>query len=217
MHFLRISAVVIISQALCGCMSSLYHGVATRYTVTLQYSSDRLNGNALTGQSLLILPVLTRSGPDTARFPSPSSIAGFLQENHDDLQFVYPEEFEKKYRSTSGHDATAMDRFYRSLFNREMLAVQTSDSIWKAVDAHYLLSLRVTYAAVVRGFDGMVNKRITMEAELWEVAASEAVWRSEVVGVERGAGADRTFILGAVRKVLGAIPGFLPANNEKDW
>jgi hypothetical protein len=218
MRFLWISAVIIVSGAVFGCMSSLSLAGAARYTVTLHYSSDRLSGKAFAGQSILILPVLTRDGPDTARFPSPSAIARFLQENRHDLQFVYPAAFEKKYRlTTSGRDTAAMDRFYRSLYNGEMMAVQTSDSIWKAVDAAYLLSLRVTYAAAIRGFDGTVSKRLTMEAELWEVAASEAVWRSEVVGVERNAGPDNRFILGAIKKVLGAIPGFLPATNEKDW
>jgi hypothetical protein len=134
------------------------------------------------------------------------------------MEFLYPGPFEEKYKAQSGGGAEDIGNFYRALYAGKTLAVQTNDSVWKAIETPYFLSLYVKYAASIRGLSGAVCKRLVIEAELWDVGASEAVWRSEVVGINRNADADdKKFVTGAITEVLGTMPDFLPEADEKDW
>ena len=168
---------------------------------------------------MLVLPVLTNNGADTTKFPSPHTLSQLLQKNQGDVQFIYPETFEKKYRSAAvSHDSASLDRFYQSFFKGEIIKVQTNDSIWNAIDAAYLLCVRVKYAATIRGFDGNTVKRLVLEVELWEVNASESVWRAQVIGFDKSVGTpDTQFVIGALKEIFSAIPGGMPGTSEKDW
>jgi hypothetical protein len=190
-----------------------------RYMIKILYSSEQLTGDSLSDQSLLILPALTRDGPDTTRFLSPLELSRLLGDIRGDLNFVFPMDFEKKLRSTgAGGDGNTLKRFYASLYEGKTLEIQTADSVWRSVDAAYLLVFRVKYAVKVIGFDGNISRRLTMETELWNVGAAEAAWRAEVVGIDRQTGTtDSQFVRGAFKEVLKAFPGYIPANNEKDW
>jgi hypothetical protein len=218
MRFLAVAVIIVWGFLVESC--ALFRGNSdhARYTVTIRYISDDLNSAGLTGQSLLILPVLTASGPDTTRFPSPWELSSMLEEKHGNLQFVFPEAFEKRVRSISRGGMEDIKDFYQALFNEKTTKVQTSDSVWKAAEASYLLSMCVKYAASIKGVSGNISKRLKMEVELWDVAAAEAVWRSEINAIDRRAGdGDREFILGAISKAIEAIPEFSSSNSEKEW
>ncbi len=219
MRLFIVSSAMLASLLCSGCAFYVRQVEPSRYTVKILYSNESFIGAALTGQSVLVLPVLTREGPDTVLFFNPLEVSRLLGEVRGDLVFAYPQTFEKKYRSTeTGSDGTSLNRFYASLFQGKTLDIQTSDSVWKAVDADYLLAVRMKYAATIRGFDGNASRRLVMEVELWSVAAAEAVWRAEVVGLDKRPDiTDGQFVAGAMKEVFGAFPGYVPANNEKDW
>jgi hypothetical protein len=214
MRFLLRPLSLFLGAQLMSCMVSLHHVEPARYTIRILYSDENFKGEALSGQSLLVLPVLTKDGADTVKFPSPYTLSMLFQKNHEDMEFKYPEIFEKKYQL-----AASLDRFYQSFFNGEIIKVQTNDSIWNAIDAAYLLCVRVKYAATIRGFDGNTVKRLVMEVELWEVAASEAVWRAQVIGFDKRIGTlDTEFVMGALNEIFSAVPaGEMPGAGEKDW
>jgi hypothetical protein len=196
------------------------HIEPARYTVRILYSDESFSSASISGQSMLVLPVLTKDGADTVNFPSPYTLSQFFQKNYEDVQFKFPETFDKKYQSTAmSRDSASLDRFYRSFFNGEIIKVQTNDSIWNAIDAAYLLCVRVKYAATIRGFDGNTVKRLVLEVELWEVAASEAVWRAQIIGFDKSVGTlDSQFVLGALKEIFSAIPaGGIQGAGEKDW
>jgi hypothetical protein len=219
MRFFLMPLSIFMSAQLISCMFSVRHIEPARYSVRLLYSDERLNVAAFSGQSLLVLPVLTKNGADTTKFPSPNTLSRLFQRNHGAMQFIYPEAFEKKYQSTAvNHDFASLDRFYRSFFNGEIIKVQTSDSIWNAIDAAYLLCVRVKYAATIRAFDGNTVKRLVLGVELWKVDVSEAVWRAQVIGSDKRIGAsDAEFVMGALKEIFSALPGGMPGENEKDW
>jgi hypothetical protein len=187
----------------------------TRYSAKVLYVRDAFAGSSLSGQSVLILPALTAQGPSAAFPLSPRNQSMVIQKVRDDLRLIDGEEFEKKYLST--HDGRSLSFFYRSLFKGNVVEVQTSDSVWKAVDAAYLLAVRLKYAAAIRGFDGNTRRRLCLETELWDVKTAETVWRVEVKGFGGVKDADDTFINGAVGEAFSRLPGVLPAANEKDW
>jgi hypothetical protein len=219
MRFLFLCGVVLSSGLFCGCTFYVRHIEPARYTVKILYSNEQLSGAALSGQSVLLLPILTRDGPDTTHFPTPREQSCMVGKVRDDLRFIFPQTFEKRYRdSEAGRDSGSLDRFFGNLYNGNVMAIQTSDSIWKAVDADFLIVVRIKYAATIRGFDGNASRRLIMEIELWNVAAIEAALRIEVIGFENRPGVtDVQFVMGALKEAYGALPGYLPANNETDW
>ncbi len=209
---------LLIAVFLCSCAFFVRQPERSDYRATVLYSDQRLKGASFTGQSLLVLPVLTKNGPDTVGYISPRRQSQLLRKARGDLNVIYREDVEKKYCSIRGRDKASLDRFYASLYKGEMVAVQTSDSVWQAVNAAYLFAVRIRYAAIIRGFDGNAHRRLALEAEVWNVAAAEAVWRVEVTGFdERPSSSDGRFVEEAVREALKNIPGFLPAKGEEDW
>jgi hypothetical protein len=187
-----------------------------QYTAKVAYCEEHFNGASLTGQSLLVLPVLTRTGRDTASYFSPQRQIEMLQKVRDDLHFFTSDAFEKKYQSM--HDSLSLARFYQSLYKGEVIEAQTSDSIWKAMDASYVAFVRIRYAVTIRGFDGNFRKNLHLDAELWDVAAGETVWRVEVTGINTSNGTtDARFLKGGLYEAFSKLPGYLPANNENNW
>ncbi|HAJ80759.1 MAG TPA: hypothetical protein DCO75_13430 [Fibrobacteres bacterium] len=210
---------VVIIMAFClsiGCAPLLMRNDSTRYSTKLLYVNDKFTGASLSGQSVLILPVLTEKGPDTFSIFSPYSIGGLLSKNRNDLRLVLWKDFENKYLSY--HDFHSLDDFYSALFRGNILYAQTSDSIWQAIDAHYMLVIRVRYAALIKGFYEDLRRRLSMEVELWDTRAPEAVWRAEVSGFgHNDKTGDDKFIEGALLDAFSLIPGYMPVNNETDW
>jgi hypothetical protein len=189
---------------------------ATQYTTKIAFCEEHFNGVSLSGQTLLVFPVLTRNGNDTASYFSPRQQIKILQRIRNDLHFSTPDVFEQKY--LSAHDSLSLARFYQSLYKGEVVEAQTSDSIWKAMDAPYVLFVRVLYAVTIRSFDGNSQRNLHLDAELWDVSSAENVWRVEVTGFDKSKGAtDARFLTGGLYEAFGKLPGYLPANNENNW
>jgi len=199
-----------------GCAPYVRLDRAARYSAGVLYADRSFTDEAFSGRSLLLLPILTAQGP-SASFPLSAQRLGMeLQKTRTDLRLQYASEFEKKYLST--HTIPSLSDFYRRLYRCEVLAVETSDSVWKAIDAAYLLVVKLKYAAAIRGFDGNTRKQLCLEAEIWDVNGSEAVWRVEVKGIDNGMGlSDDQFIMGAFSNIFAKMPGVGRTNSESDW
>jgi hypothetical protein len=164
----------------------------------------------------MVLPVLTRNGHDTASFFSPRQQIEILKKVRDDLHYSTSEDFEKKYLSS--HDSLSLSRFYQSLYKGEVVKAQTSDSLWKAMDASYMLFVCIRHAVTIRSFDANSRRNLRLDAELWDVASGETVWRVEVTGIDKNNGTtDARFIRGGLHEAFGKLPGYVPANNENNW
>jgi hypothetical protein len=189
---------------------------AVHFTAKIAYCEEHFTGASLTGQTVLVLPILTRSGPDTGSYCSPRQQIEILQKVRNDLHIIMSGDFEKKYLSM--HDELSLERFYQSLYKGEVVRAQTSDSIWKAMDATYMMFVGIQYAATIRSFDGNSQRNLRLDAELWDVAAGQTVWRVDVTGIDKGmATTDARFIKGGLFEAFGKLPGYLPANNENNW
>jgi hypothetical protein len=187
-----------------------------QYTVKIAYCEQHFNGASLTGQTVLVLPVLTRTGHDTGSYFSPRRQIEILQKVRNDLHYSTSYDFEKKY--LSAHDSLSLYHFYQSLYKGEVVKAQTSDSIWKAMDAAYMMFVGIKYAATIRSFDGNSRRNLHVDVELWDVASGETVWRVEVIGIDKSIGTtDTRFIKGSLYEAFSKLPGYLPANNENNW
>ncbi len=60
---------------------------STQYTTKIAYCEQHFNGASLSGQTLLVFPVLTRNGHDTASYFSPRQQIKILQKVRNDLHF----------------------------------------------------------------------------------------------------------------------------------
>jgi hypothetical protein len=189
---------------------------STQYTARITYCGEHFNGASLSDQTVLVLPVLSRAGHDTASYFSPQQQIEILQKVRKDLHFSTSDAFEKKYLSV--HDSLSLSRFYQSLYKGDVVKAQTSDSIWKAMDASYMLFARIRYAVTIRSFDGNSRRNLHLDAELWNVSSGETVWSVEVTGLDKGnETTDARFLKGGLYEAFSKLPGYLPANNENKW
>ena len=199
-----------------GCAPALRSDRRASYAVSVVYTNRTFTNDEFAGQSILVLPVLTDHGPSASASMSAQSQTALLRNIRNDLQVIPPEIFEKTYLSTNSRQSLA--GFYRDLFGGNVIAAETSDSVWKAISAAYLFTVKLRYAAAVRGFDGNTHKHLSMEAELWKVAEAEAVWRAELNGDDKGSGqSDAEFVAGAFSALFFKFPGVSSLDDEKDW
>jgi hypothetical protein len=189
---------------------------AAQYTAKIAYCEEHFNGASLTRRAVVVFPALTRTGHDSAAYLSPQQQIEILKKVRNDLHYSTPDDFEKKYLSM--HDSLSLSRFYQSLYKGKVVEAQTSDSVWKAMDASYMLFVRIRYAVAIRSFDGNSRRNLQMDAELWDVASGENLWRVEVTGIDKGLETnDARFLKGGLYEAFRKLPGFLPANNENNW
>jgi len=170
----------------------------------------------LSDQTVLILPVLTKFGIDTTTSLSPQRIGKLLQAVRPDVEPVTREEFETRY--SVNHDTASLSAFYRLLFKGNVVAVANSDSVWKEMKTAYCFAARITNALTIRGFNGLVKRRLNMEAELWDVDSAEAVLRIRVQASAQGeALTDAEFIRTALAAAFEKMPVFAPSSNDQNW
>ncbi|MBD3322450.1 MAG: hypothetical protein GF350_15215 [Chitinivibrionales bacterium] len=186
------------------------------YRSTLLYQSDDFDGGDFAHNTVMILPVIYENGFDTSANRSPTIQAEWLMKQRPDLSFTFKEKFESRYRSAYGF--SGLNQFYRALYNGDVVAAQTSDSIWTAMEADFLLVTAIKSGAIIKDFDRNTKKRIRCETELWDIQNSEVVWRAATVGSSvNGTNSTGDFILGALFETYKSIPAFKPAMNEKNW
>jgi hypothetical protein len=190
--------------------------VTTAYTASVLYQQRSFSGGSLSGQSILVLPVLTKQGIDTTPALSPAKIGKLLQEARSDVEPVTKEEFETRY--SAHHDTASLSSFYRLLFKGNVVALSNSDSIWSEMKTAYCCATRITNAITIKGFNNIITRRMNMETELWDVDSAEVVLRIQVRASARGERiTDAEFISSAIRAAFEKLPVFAPSTNEQNW
>jgi hypothetical protein len=212
----RIIACVSVLFCLCAPPPRTSTSVVESYAATILYQHRSFSGGSLSGQTVLVLPVLTKSGLDTTTALSPAQIAKQLLSFYKDAEPVTKEEFETRY--SVHHDTSSLAAFYRHLFKSEVVALANSDSVWKNMKTTYCFAARITNALTIHGFNGVVKRRMNLETELWDVDSAEAVLR---IRVQASALGDRITDAGFIRAAIGAafekMPLSAPSANEQKW
>ncbi|MBD3347138.1 MAG: hypothetical protein GF401_18955 [Chitinivibrionales bacterium] len=206
----RYIGIIVAVAVMTGCASRA--GYATK----LLYQSDDFDGADFSHRTILLLPVTLENGFDTTGMLSPSRQAQWLLKRRPDLKFVFRNHFESTYYSA--HDKAALNSFYGALFEGDVLAAQTSDSVWAHMKADYLLVTSIKNSATIRDFERNIKKTLRCETELWDIENTEVVWRISTVGnILNGTEGDAEFIWGALQEAYNSIPAFRPALNEENW
>jgi hypothetical protein len=212
--FLRSFPIVLV--LLCLCSPPPAKTVLTSYAASVLYQHRSFSGASLSGATVLVLPILTKSGPDTSASLSPSRIARLLAAGHNEVETVTKEEFETRYAAR--HDTGSLSSFYQLLFKGNVVACANSDSVWKEMKTAYCLVARITNGLTIRGFNGTVKRRMNMETEFWDVDSAETVLRIQVQASATGERiTDAEFILAALGAAFEKLPVYAPSNNEQKW
>jgi hypothetical protein len=200
----------------CLCAPAARNGPEASYDAEISYQERSFSGGSLTDQTVLILPVMTKAGLDTTTALSPQNIGRLFQAARPDVEPVTKEEFETRY--SIRHDTASLPAFYRLLFKGSVVAAANSDSVWKEMKTAYCFAARITNALTIRGFNGLVKRRMNMETELWDVDSAEAVLRIRVQATAQGeAMTDAEFIRRALAAAFEKLPVFAPSSNEQNW
>ena len=186
------------------------------YAASVLYQQRSFSGGSLSGQTVLVLPICTKSGLDTTASLSPRRISKLFLAVRGDIEPVTKEEFETRYAAR--RDTASLSAFYRLLFKGDIVALANSDSVWKEMKTTYCLAARITNAITIKGFNGLVTRRLNLETELWNVDSAEVVLRIQVQASARGEGiTDAEFITNSLRAAFEKLPMFAPSTNEQNW
>ncbi len=189
---------------------------AATYTTIVEYQDQSFSGSQLSGQTILVLPIMLKSEFDTTAALGADKIGKILDKKRSDVDIVTKEEFETRY--CAHHDSISLNAFYKNLFKGNSVALATSDSVWKEMKTGYCLSTRITNAITIKGFDGLVKRRMNMETEFWDVDSLEPVLRVSVQASASGTQmTDVEFISAALAAALDRLPGVVPGSNERNW
>ncbi|MBN1578615.1 MAG: hypothetical protein JW913_18775 [Chitinispirillaceae bacterium] len=186
------------------------------FTLSSNYTRDRFSGRDIGGHSIGICPLLTAEGPVAGtKLPSPAVIAA-LRKKRPDLQFRDADNVHATLSSVL--PSVTMERYYRLLFTGDVVALQSEDSLWGAVNVDYLLVVRLRHGMDIRTFNQRSRKRISIEAELWDCASMETAWRVGVIGICNRAGiSDQKFLVEAFGEIVAALPTAAPSYDTKSW
>lgn len=200
----------------CLCTHPPVTTTVAAYIATVLYQDRSFSGGSLSGQSVLVLPVLTQSGLDMTPSLSPQKISKLLLSTRSDVEPVTKEEFETRY--SARHDTASLAAFYRLLFKGNVVALANCDSVWKEMKTTYCFAARITNALTIHGFNGIVKRRMDLETELWDVDSAEAVLRIRVQASATGERLiDADFIKSALTAAFEKMPVFTPSDNERKW
>jgi hypothetical protein len=196
--------------------NTLHRAGLTEFWANPIYCEEHFSGASLSNQTLLMFPAVYGKGKDTTTLFSAQQQIEILQKVRSDLHFETSETFSQNY--TDAHDTASLNRFYQALLSGKIVEAQTSDSIWKSMDASFMLFVRVKYAVRIKSFDGNWRKNVKMDVELWNVASQETVWRLDLTGLARTAElSDAQFMKSALIAAFCKVPGYVPENNESVW
>ena len=187
-----------------------------QFVLSDNYTRERFSGRDIGNHTIGVCPLLTRNGPVFgAKLPS-SAVAEMIRKTRPDLLI---HDADSIHAALSSRLPTAtLQRYYRLLFEGEVVSVQTEDSLWNAVTTDYLLVVRMRHGMDIRTFNQRSKKRINLEAELWDRSAMETVWRITVIGTCSHVGySDQQFLIEAMGRVAAALPPSAPAYDTKAW
>lgn len=186
------------------------------YIATTLYQERSFAGTSLSNEKVLMLPLFTRTGPDTTHKLSPDALGRLLRSKRGDVEPVGPEDFEAHCKASYGKEV--LKDLYKHMYESNVVAVQTSDSLWKKMKTGFCSVTRVTHGLRIRGLEGSLTRKMVLETELWNVDSAEAVWRVQVLCTARGeAPSDADLVLAALQTAFEKIPAFAPENNERNW
>jgi hypothetical protein len=194
------------------CTSSLYE-----FSVRHDFTRSGFTGQHLDNRVIGCCPLLTAKGPVYGKKLQFSEIIENIKGDRPELTFIDAD----KFHALLSHQMTEEDRnkFYQMLYTEEIVALQTSDSLWKAVTTDFVLVFRLRQGMDIHTFNQMTRKKVTLEAELWEPATMETVWRTKIYGTCSNRGvSDQKFLSAALRKGVTALPNVAPSyNDSKPW
>jgi hypothetical protein len=164
---------------------------------------------------VVLFPLMTDEGVDSTGALAYEKLKQRLAPIRPDLRFCAPSDFERAYAAQ--HEYESLDSFYADIRRERIVAVQTSDSVWASMPCDFAFIARIVEGARIRGFDGELTRRMSIEGELWRAETGEAVWRARAYAADNAAEADELFIARGYGALFRALPGFRPALNETKW
>jgi hypothetical protein len=211
-HSITIIGIVILCGFLVSGCNPKRHGFTTRRV----YTHSEFSGDDITGRVIYLLPFLTEDGFDTLGALSLSRQEEWFKKNRPDLKLEFGQPFDT---DTPRVDSANIAQFYSQLLEEDMLAFQTNDSIWEAINTDYLLVPMLRHGKTVRGFDKKVRRAVRIEAELWDARRAEVVWHYSVKAVSiDDFGSERDFFWSAITRIYLKIPRANPYTEEPvEW
>lgn len=186
------------------------------FTSNNQYSRESFSGRDLGDRTIGMCPFLGIDGTDTSGSLKPFRQLENARKLRRDLKFTSVEEVQNKIIGKLGMES--LKTFYDQLSKCDMIALQTSDSVWNAIECDYYLVNRLRSGISIKSFDGASRKRLELETELWDCRTKEPVWRQTVSGICSGSDIqDTEFLNQAISRMLEEIPKVKPAYDDRNW
>jgi hypothetical protein len=183
---------------------------------TLLYQDSRFGAIDFSGQSLLLLPVITPQGFDTAAVFSDSSQAFLMRGLRRDLTIKTRSIFE--VHSIQSRDTASLNRFYIRIFSNDIVGLQTSDAVWASMPCRYVLFVRLLNGISVLTLDKKHLRRMDLEAELWESRGARVVWRTTLrINDSDSKSSDVIMARSALVALFKQLPGERKVEHREDW
>lgn len=181
------------------------------------YSNEGLKNDRMsTDNSVLLLPLITKVGFDSSNTFSPHIQTELLKTIQKYITYYYKADLEKKY--SEKNETGKLDDFYQKLIDGNTLALTASHSVWENMPSHYLMAIRLNNGSRIRSFDGILKRKVSLEAELWDAKRVEIVWHAKSSGVEMNKNkSDAEFVLKGIKNIFELLPEFFRAANESNW
>jgi hypothetical protein len=204
------SGMVLLIVLFMGCSST------EQLSVKQLYAKKRFSGRDLSGQTIILTPLITAQGARTGDQFEPSVLIGEINKARPDLRLKRPDAFLKRYRDTYGRDA--LDTLYRDFFNGAIVTLETDKRIWKEVGSGYLMALKLTFGLKTKSLDDRTLRQMRLEGELWDCDSNEVVWRSVVNSRSKSViDTDKDVLIKAVVKLFSAMPPVLDGYGKGSW
>lgn len=201
---------IVFSVGFIGCSST------ERLSVKQVYTKKQFSGRDLSGQTILLTPLITGQGAETGDPFKPSVLIGEINKARPDLRLKRPDAFLKRYQSLYGSDA--LDTLYRNFFNGAIVTLQTDKRIWREIGSGYLMALKLTFGLKAKLLDDRTLRQMRLEGELWDCDSGEVVWRSVVDSRSRSVmETDKDVLFKAVVKLFSVMPPVLEGYGKGSW
>lgn len=179
----------------------------SRFETAIDYHDERLERVRSRGETVIVMPVLTADGPDTASVFSFDSLAGLLDSEAGRFTVLSGEEVVDGFSRGSGDIASA--DLYRWLHAGAVDSLRKRRELWRAVPAGYMLVVKVRTGARITTFARDEKLRLGLEAELWDTRQRDIVWRATTAGIADGPSHDEgAFIRAGLKEVFVCLPVF---------
>ena len=188
------------------------------YFAEVLFKNKTFNGSTLSDAPLLLLPLVTVAGLDSNALYGPSRQAAWFKRERKDCVPVITRTFEDSLRSWG--DSVSARQFYAALLKDSVLAVQNNDTLWSALkkNAPHIMVVRIINAARIKDFRGMLKRRASLEAAIWDTEKREVVWRAHVRASAMDKNlSDGEFVWSAISAVFSQLPASVPGSNELGW